>query len=325
MGEAGQEKLAQATVLLVGLGALGSHIADTLVRAGVGCLHLLDRDVVELSNLPRQVLYDEADAAQGLPKATAAAAHLRRSNSQVRLLPLVEDFRPKVMAQLQPKPDLILDGTDNFPTRYLCNDLALQAGIPWIYGGAVGAKGSAMAVLPGQTPCLRCLLPQAPTQTETCENVGVFAPAVAMVAAFQVAQALKILCGQEAAVARGVFCVDAWQQRSELRLGQQQPSPHCPSCSRQEYPSLDLDWHGTSLLCGRDAVQVQPIGESPLDLAQLAQQLQDVVEDCQLSPLLLRFTVEGCRFTVFPGGRALVVGTQEPSRARILYDRYIGA
>ncbi|MEM7203801.1 MAG: ThiF family adenylyltransferase [Planctomycetota bacterium] len=325
LGPDGQASLLQARALLVGAGALGTHIADALVRAGVGELWLVDRDVVEVDNLPRQILFTEEDAAEGRPKAHAAAARLAAVRAECQLHPMAEEFDAETFARL-PTPDVILDGTDNFATRYLINDLAHRAGIPWVYGGAVGARGTAMAVLPGETPCLRCLVPQAPPAGEiaNCETAGVLAPAVAMVAAFQTAQALKILSGRSADVARGALDVDVWNDRYALRLADGRPAADCVACGAGEYPALQPGHRSATRLCGRRAVQVQPPNGATLDLERIAAGLAPLAQDLQLTPHLLRFSIEGCRFSVFRGGRALLFGVDEPTRAQILYDRYVG-
>ena len=331
IGEQGQNRLAQSTVLLVGVGALGTHVADTLVRAGVGRMVLVDRDVVELSNLQRQVLYTEADATAGRPKAVAAAEHLQQVNSECRIEAVVEDFLPEVYgdlaARLDMHPDLILDGTDNFSTRFVLNDLAHREGVPFIYAGAVGASGTAMVILPGETPCLRCLLPQAPATGEgdTCETVGVLAPAVQMITAFQAAQAIKILTGHRDQVARGIYMVDVWSDDYGVRMQQMRALADCITCQRGDYPALAETATPAVKLCGRNAVQVHPRAGATIDLGRLADNLRDTAEDVEITPHLLRFAVEGCRFSVFPGGRALLFGTEETERARILYDRYVGA
>jgi molybdopterin/thiamine biosynthesis adenylyltransferase len=327
LGEEGQRRLADSTVLLVGVGALGTHLAETLVRAGAGRILLVDRDVVELSNLQRQVLYTEADAAAGRPKAIAAAEHLRQINSNCVIQPVVEDFLPQVYEDMDLRPDLFLDGTDNFATRFVLNDLAHRERVPFIYGGAVGASGTAMVILPGETPCLRCLLPQAPATGEgdTCETVGVLAPAVQMVTAFQAAQALKILSGHQDEVARGIFVVDAWADDYGVRMQEMRALPECVTCQRGEYPALQATEPPATKLCGRNAVQVHPRAGAAIDLDRLAKNLEGTAEGLEVTPHLLRFQVEGCRFSVFQGGRALLFGTDETERARILYDRYVGA
>ena len=329
IGEAGQTRLRESRVLLVGLGALGSNLADCLTRAGVGELILVDRDVVEVSNLQRQVLYDEADAHQGRPKAEAAARRLASVNQDVRLTPLCVDFTPDAFGaiELPDQLDLILDGTDNFATRYLINDLAMKHEIPWIYGGVVGTHGTAMVILPGDTPCLRCLIPVAPAtgESETCETAGVLLPAVQAVTAFQSAEAIKILTGETSAVTRGIVMLDVWEHRHSVHMQAAAASADCPTCRGEEYPALQADWSAPVSLCGRDAVQVYPRGAEPLRLEVLAGNLKGAAEDIQLSDNLLRFHTDGCRFSVFPGGRALIFGVTDPQRARALYDRYVGA
>ena len=312
-------------MLLVGVGALGTWLASILVRAGLGRIFLVDRDVVELNNLQRQLLYTEADV--GNPKAIVASQQLARINSAVESVGLAEDFSPRVFSDLGAEPDLILDGTDNFPTRYLINDLAMRAGIPWIYGGAVGAKGSAMVVLPGTTPCLRCLLPEPPTtgESETCETVGVLAPAVTSVTAFQATEALKILSGNTESVCKGILTIDVWTQEHELRMANAGPAAHCSTCRGESFPALEQDWLSSTSLCGREAVQVLPRASSRIDLNKLAENLRDVAADINQTDHLLRFTAESCRFSVFPNGRALLFGTDDPGRAQVLFDRYVGA
>ncbi len=327
LGPEGQARLRRGSVLVVGIGALGTHAAAALARAGVGELYLVDRDVVELHNLPRQALFTEADAAHGRPKAIAAAARLRRIASACRVHPLAEEFDADLFARLERRPDAIVDGTDNFATRYLINDLAHRHAIPWAYGGALGARGSAMAVLPGATPCLRCLVPQAAPadQIGTCETEGILAPAVAMVAAFQTAQVLKVLAGQRDAVARGVLEVDVWEDRFALRLRRASPSPDCPACGAGTYPALEVGPRVAARLCGREAVQVLPHPGAAVDLAHLASRLRGAADGVELTPQLLRFVADGCRFSVFPSGRALLFGVSEPRRAQVLYDRWVGA
>jgi adenylyltransferase/sulfurtransferase len=326
IGNAGQQRLRGAHVLVVGVGALGSHVADALARAGVGRLTLVDRDIVELHNLQRQVLFDEQDAAQARPKALAAAARLAAVNRDVEIVPIVAQFDAALFEHLQPAPDLILDGTDNFPTRYLINDLAVRAGRPWIYGGVVGAEGTAMTILPGRTPCLRCVFPHAPPGGEVanCETAGVLAPAVAIVAAFEVAEALKLLTGNAARITPGVQVLDVWNLRFATMLVARAPDPDCPTCGRREFPALLSEPARCTSLCGRNAVQVLPPRGTEIDLARLAHNLRPVVRDLEASAHALRFDADGHRFHVFAGGRAIVFGTGELDRARALYDRWIG-
>jgi adenylyltransferase/sulfurtransferase len=324
VGQEGQVRLRTATVLVVGCGALGTHSADALARAGVGRLWLCDRDVVEWSNLQRQVLFTEADAKAGTPKAIAAAARLAEVNREVEVQPFVAECSAAFLQSLPGRPDLVLDGTDNFPTRYLINDWCHAQKVPWIYAGATGTEGAAMVVRPGGA-CLRCLWPVAPaaTDVDTCETAGILAPAVAAVTAFQVAEALKLLVGA-AEVSSGVFTCDVWRgQYARLPL-QDRPSPDCVVCSHGEHPALEAPPPLAASLCGRDAVQIDPGGPGGLDLDGLANRLSVVAADVLRTPHLLRFHADGVRFSVFPNGRALMFGVRDPLRARALYDRWVG-
>ncbi len=324
LGEEGQAALAQAHVAIVGIGALGTHLASSLVRAGVGRLTLVDRDIVELHNLQRQVLFTEADARAGVPKAAAAVTHLAAVDPACELRALVEEFTVATYDGLTPRPDLLLDGTDNFATRYLINDLAVAHGVPWIYGAALASEGMAMAVLPGETPCLRCLIPDATGGADaTCETAGILQPTIAAVTAFQTAQALKILAGKRAAVARGVFVADVWRDHYALQLTAAGTSPDCPCCARGEFPAFAADASPAVTLCGRDAVQVRPPAGAAFTLDALAARLAGLVATTR-TPHLLRFEADGCRFSVFPGGRALIFGVADPGRGLALYDRWVG-
>jgi adenylyltransferase/sulfurtransferase len=288
---------------------------------------LIDRDVVEEHNLPRQLLFDEDDARSGRPKAIAAAEHLRRVNSACELIAVADEFTANSLERLRAHPDLLLDGTDNFATRYLINDLALQRGIPWIYGAALGSEGMAMAVLPDRTPCLRCILPQAPASGEsgTCDTDGILQPVVSMVTAFQSAEALKILAGMPDQVARGVFVVDVWRGTFAMQLQGAQIAADCASCRGRTFPALAPQPEPTVSLCGRDAVQVRPPAAAVFDLPALVARLQRIGIAVEQTPHLARFHADGRRLSVFPDGRALVFGEPDPRRAMALYDRWVGA
>ncbi|MEZ5965158.1 MAG: ThiF family adenylyltransferase [Planctomycetota bacterium] len=327
LGREGQQRLRTAEVLLVGVGALGCHLALSLVRAGVGRIWLVDRDVVEEHNLPRQILFDEEDARRGTPKAEAAAAHLRRANAACDIIAVADEFGPTTLTTLAAQPDLLLDGTDNFATRYVINDLAVQRAIPWIYGAAVGSEGMAMAVLPGRTACLRCILPTPPASGDsgTCETDGILQPVVAMVTAFQAAQAIKILAGHADDVARGVFAADVWRNHYGLQLQAAAPNADCESCALGRFPALTETEQNLVSLCGRDAVQVRPSRLPSFDLDALADRLARAGVAVERTPHLLRFAADRCRFSVFPDGRALVFGEADGRRAMALYDRWIGA
>ena len=327
IGVEGQERIRSATVLFVGLGALGSHSAESLVRAGIARALLCDRDVVEESNLQRQTLFDARDAAAHVPKAIAATERLAAIAPDCELIPLAEDFRAATWDDLPQRPDLVVDGTDNFATRYLINDLAVRDGVPWIYGGAVGGCGTALVIVPGSTPCLRCLWPDPPAtgETETCETAGVLEPAVAAVTAFQCTEALKLLSGHPEALARGVFQHDLWHGQVGITLRGGHPDPDCTTCGTRTFPALSAPPTRATTLCGRNAVQVQPPPGAHIALGLLARHLHPIVPDLVVDPRMLRFSAEGCTISVFPGGRALLFGTEDEQRARILYDRYIGA
>ncbi len=325
IGQAGQDAIARSRVAIVGLGALGSTIADRLVRAGVGHLKLIDRDWVEWNNLPRQALYTEADATNQVPKAMAAARHLSAIDNRINIEPLMEDLIAANVQSLLANVDLILDGTDNFETRYLINDFSLANRVPWIHGGCVGASGQVMVVLPGETACYRCLLPEAfasGTQA-TCDTVGVIGPAVSIIAAWQSLEAMKLLAGRREDVTRDLIQFELW--RGEVRrlgLSKIGPSDRCPAC-RGEYDFLAGNFDSqTTVLCGRNAVQVQPLS-SNIDLQNLERRLR-AHGAVELKPFLLKFSKDSYVLTVFANGRAIVSGTEDPSQARAIYSRWIG-
>jgi len=325
IGPAGQARLERARVAVVGCGALGSVLSEMLVRAGVGSLTLIDRDFVEESNLQRQSLFDESDVAGSLPKAVAAQARLRRINSRVEVRGVVADLAPDNASDLLQGAELVLDGTDNFETRFLLNDLAVRDGFPWVYGACVAAYGIALLVRPGRTPCLRCLLEElpAPGSGPTCDTAGVVAPVVHVVAGVQAAEALKLLAGNEAALLPGVFTADLWQGRFDV-LDLSRRAPSCPACTEGRFDYARERSAGlTAALCGRDAVQVRPGRRARVDLEALAERLGRLGE-VRRNEYLLRFSGEGAELVVFEDGRALVKGVASPARARSLYARYVG-
>jgi adenylyltransferase/sulfurtransferase len=332
LGKAGQERLLASRVTLCGCGALGTVLANALVRAGVGMLRIADRDFVEPSNLQRQVLFDESDVTENLPKAEAAARKLRLINSSVTVEPVVADINRTNIEDLCRDADLILDGSDNFELRYLINDVSVKLGKPWIYGGAVGSEGMTMTIVPGQTPCLRCVFEAAPGpgETGTCETAGVLGPAVGIVANFQAAEALKILSGHLEVINRDLLVLNVWDntiKRVKIaplagRKGK------CPCCAQRRFEWLEGE-HGTqtTTLCGRNAVQVTHRRASRLDFETLAQTLRSS-GTVSFNKFLLKFHLvengEAYEFTVFPDGRAIIKGTSEPEKARTLYARYVG-
>jgi adenylyltransferase/sulfurtransferase len=332
IGKAGQQRIMNSRVTLCGVGALGTVLANTLVRAGVGHIRVIDRDFVEPSNLQRQVLFDESDVTNNLPKAEAAAAKMRAINSTVRIEPVVADIDRTNIEDLCRDADLILDGTDNFEVRYLINDVAVKLGKPWVYGGAVGSEGMTMTIIPGETPCLRCVFEASPGPGEvgTCETAGVLGPIVSIVASFQGAEALKLLAGKADAINRELFILNVWENTTRRvkiaplagRKGQ------CPCCAKRQFEWLD-GAHGTqtTALCGRNAVQVTHRRASALNFADLARQLE-ASGPVTANKFLLKFAVtdggEPYDFTVFPDGRAIIKGTDDADRARTLYAKYIG-
>jgi len=327
LGEPGQEKLRDARVLLCGCGALGSVLANTLARAGVGFLRIVDRDFLELNNLQRQVLYDEADVAAGLPKAVAAAAKLRSINSTIEIDEVVADVDHTNILDLADGVDLLLDGTDNFETRFLLNDAALKLGLPWVYGGCIGAEGQSMTILPGETPCLRCVHPEPPPpgSTATCDSAGILGPIINVIASVQATEAIKILSGARDAVSKQLLFIDLWDnQMRRLKLDLLREGNDCPAC-QGDYPWLEgRRGSHTAVLCGRNAVQLSFPGKESLSLEALASKLEGVGQVSR-NKFLLRFAVDDYRITVFPDGRAIIGGTEEIAEARTVYAKYIGA
>ena len=325
-GEEGQRKLAESRVLICGCGALGSVLANTLVRAGVGHVRIVDRDFVETSNLQRQVLFDEDDVQRQLPKAIAAAEKLRRINSEVKIEPIVTDVDHTNMAELAGGVGMIVDGTDNFETRFLLNDYAVKHGIPWVYGGCLGAEGQTMTILPGETACLRCLMQDCPPPgtTPTCDTAGILSPIVSVIASIEAMETIKVLSGNRTAVSRGLAVIDLWSNHlRRLDISRLRDQVDCPACRRGEFPWLDgKQGSHTAVLCGRNAVQLTHAGKAA-DLDDLARRLEGVGEVTR-NPFLLRVRVDGYEITVFPDGRAIVGGTDDIPTARTVYAKYVG-
>ncbi len=349
VGSAGQARLHAATALVVGCGALGSTLADQLARAGVGRLKLVDRDFVELTNLQRQTLYTEADVAAGVPKAEAARLRLTQVNSAITIEAHIADVNAASIADLGGDVDVIVDGLDNFETRFVINDFAVQRGIPYVYGGAVATHGMTVAVLPrsaegtaaweqqgGATPCLRCLFDAPPPagSAATCDTAGVLGPAVAVIGSVQAAEALKILLGEYAAVRRSLLTIDLWDNAlRQVDVGGALRAD-CPCCGRRQFEFLaGQAVSRTTTLCGRNTVQLLPgrAGEAVaggVDFEQLAQRLA-AHGPVQRNAFLLRASItergQTYQLTIFRDGRALVQGTDDPTLARAVYARYVGA
>ena len=321
IGPTGQQRLSAARVAIAGCGALGSFHAESLARAGVGHLRIIDRDFVELSNLHRQFLFSEADAAESTPKAVAAASRLSQINSLIEVEPVVADLSPSNAHDLFENIDLILDGTDNFETRYLINDFAVQAGIPWIYGAAVGSYGLLMPVIPERTACLACVYPQPPAGAQpTCETEGVLGPLTATVAAMQCALALQILATGTLEQTR-ITTVDLWTGVIR-QINQPERDPNCRVCAHHEFRYLNGMRSAPISLCGRNAVQIHDLAR-PIDLKELALRLT-TAGTVRANEFALRLTLPAHEMTVFPDGRAIIKGTTDVGVARSMYSRYIG-
>lgn len=322
LGAEGQQRLLESHAVIVGCGALGSFHAAALARAGVGRLTLIDRDFVEESNLQRQWLYDEADAAEALPKAVAAARRLARINSRVEVIPQPVDLHPDNIDELLGGADVILDGTDNFETRFLINEYAVREKVPWIYGAAVGAGGTVLPVLPGRTACLACMVdPDLNDAGPTCESAGILNVASAAIAAMQAAEALKILSGNLDAVASRAVTIELWSGRP--RAVDVERDPDCPVCAQRRFPRLDAAGERRpAVLCGRNAVQVHERSRE-VDLAKLCATLEPLGE-VRSNEYAVRFLTPPYALTIFRDGRAIVQGVSDVGLARSLYARYVG-
>jgi molybdopterin/thiamine biosynthesis adenylyltransferase len=329
IGEAGQEKLLSASAVLVGCGALGTVVANLLVRAGLGSLRIIDRDFVEPSNLQRQTLFEESDARDALPKAIAAERHLRAINSGVRVEGIVADLTPENALDLLSGFPLILDGTDNFEARLLVNDAAISLDVPWIYTAAVGSYGVTMTIRPRLTACLACLIEgnakkgAAIAAEDTCDTTGVLNAAVGVIASIEAAEATKILVGKPEALNGNLISCDVWSGRFQsIRV---ERNPDCRACGRREFIYLEGHAQPHVSMCGRDSVQIHERRRA-LDLAELGRRVAGAsASEVRNSEFLLRFRVAPYELTVFPDGRAIVKGTQDPAIARSLYARFIGS
>jgi adenylyltransferase/sulfurtransferase len=318
-------------VLLIGCGALGCTIAEQLSRAGVGFLRMVDRDIVELTNLQRQVLFDESDAAEHLPKAVAAAQRIRKINSTIRVDPVIADVDSGIVEQLlscdDGRVDVILDGTDNVATRYLINDVSVKHDIPWVYGGCVGTEGRVMTILPGVFACLRCVFPQAPDPTTlpTCDTAGVLGPAAAVVGALQATEAIRVLTGQ---AMPAFVTLDVWESEFRALSLADAKREDCPACGQHWFEFLNQPAALTARLCGRNAIQIRPSRAGSLDSAAMELKLQpfgDVMRTPYFVRCALRGEGNGIELTVFADGRTIVHGTNDVRRARSIHARLVGS
>lgn len=325
IGVHGQALLKEKHVLIIGMGALGSSLAENLVRAGLGMITIVDRDYVDLSNLQRQCLYTEKDVAETLPKVIAAKKRLEAINSEVTIQAYVSDVSIHNIVAFVKKVDLILDATDNFETRYLINDVSQKYNIPWIYGACVGSYGITYTILPKKTPCLCCLLGNEMVASETCDTVGIIAPAVQMVVSLQITEAMKILLNQCNQLRRTLFSFDVWKNEVSSIHVAHLKKVDCPSCGKDAmYLALQEENETkVTVLCGRDTVQIRSTSLKQRDLMKLSCSLEKIGERIHLNDYLISFQIEEYRLVAFRDGRVLVHGTNDKEIAKALYQQYI--
>jgi molybdopterin-synthase adenylyltransferase len=323
IGKEGQKKLRSSRVTIVGCGALGSLLAEVLSRAGVGQIRIIDRDFVESTNLQRQALFTEQDAADLIPKAIAAKNHLMKINADVHIDAEVSDLNPDNIALLLDS-DLILDGTDNFQTRFLINDFAWKNHVPWVYGACVGSTGVSCAFIPESFPCLRCLFEEEPPPgtAPTCDTAGIIWPAVGTVVGYQISSAFKILTAQEQTPELLQF--DLWENHYRTVSLERAKRIECRTCGKREFPALIQQGGLESSLCGRDAVQIKPAKAASLNLDEISGRWQALGE-CTRNPFLIKLKLAENEIVLFPDGRAMIKGTADVSRARDLYAKYVGS
>ena len=324
IGEDGQRRLLAARVLIVGCGALGSAHSESLARAGAGHIRIVDRDFVEPSNLQRQTMFTESDAEQRLPKAIAAANHLRQINSEIEIEPHILDINHSSIERLIDGCDVVVDGTDNFATRYLINDACVKHNVNWIYGAAVGSYGVTMTIRPHQTACLRCVFEEAPpaASAPTCDTSGVIMPIINVVSAVQVSEALKLITGHIEDLHGALMQFDVWRNEWR-RIGTGTPRADCKTCGEAIYETLSHAAESAAVLCGRDAIQISPSQPTRINFSSLAERLRRAGE-VKFNEYLLRFKTGKFELTVFPDARSIIRGTDEIATARSLYAKYIG-
>ena len=323
IGEEGQRKIQGAKVVIIGCGALGTVIANNLARSGVGYIRLVDRDYIELSNLQRQILFDEEDIANHLPKAVAAVEKLRKVNSTITLESLVTDVNARNIEKICRDMDLILDATDNFNIRYIINDASIQLNIPWIYGGAVGSIGMVHTIIPGQRPCLRCIFPEVPAAgaVETCDIAGVLNGTTNIVASLQSTEGLKVLTGQLDQLIPGIRYIDIWN--NDIEIIDIRRKEDCPACQGRDFEFLRKEKEDAIYLCGKDSVQINPLNNE-IVTERIIERLENIGIEVKQNAFYLRFMVEGIQFTLFYDGRAILKNISDISKAKSLYAKYIG-
>ena len=323
IGEEGQLKLVKARIAVVGCGATGSALLSLLARAGVGYLRLIDRDYVEPSNLQRQVLFDEADAAESLPKAIAAARKVKAFNSEITVEPHAADLAPDNVEELLGDIEIVLDGTDNFETRYLINDFAVSRNLPWIYAAGVASYAVTMTILPGETACLACIFPDSPRgMVETCDTSGILNSAVNFVASIAATEAMKLAVGARDRIRHSLLSYDVWTN-DYASVNADKPRPGCRACQQRDFVHLAGEGRPHVSLCGRNSVQIHE-RERPIDFAEITRRLSPHGA-VRHNEFILKFWRDPYEMTLFPDGRAIIKGTTDTAIARSLYARYVGS
>ncbi len=327
IGEERQRVMMDSSVVVVGCGALGTVSSSYLARAGIGNIKIIDRDYIEESNLQRQILFDEDDIASNLPKAVAAQRKLRKVNSNINIEGIVTDINYSNIEDLTKDADIIIDGTDNFETRFLINDFSVKNNIPWIYGACIGSRGLTMNIIPSKTPCLRCVFDTMPQMGSfpTCDTAGVIGPIASIIASFQVTEAIKIITKDYGAINKTLFEIDAWNNKfKRIDVSTLKEISGCHTCKLHNYKFLEAeDGAMVSFLCGKNAVQILARNTSNLDLSKLAKRL-GTLTDVSHNAFMLKFKVNDNGFTVFPDGRAIITGTHDAGIAKNLYSKYLG-
>jgi adenylyltransferase/sulfurtransferase len=325
IGTQGLKQIQNKRAVIVGMGALGTVLAEQLVRSGIGEITIIDRDIIELSNLQRQTLYSEDDVRHQWPKAQAAKKRLQAINHDVKVTAVTTDINASNAEALLSGHDVILDGTDNFETRFIINDVAVKHGIPWIYGAATGSYGLVYTYIPEETPCLSCIYRYLPAGGETCETVGIIAPASHLTASLQCAEALKLLTDNRDAVRKGLFYFDIWTNDFSQIAMPYSPDRECPTCQHRQFPYLEVEFSTkTTVLCGRETVQIRPAKDTDFDYQSTVQRFQKAEFDVKSNDFLTQLVIPPYRVVLFKDGRALIHGTNHIDEAKRLYQNYIG-
>ncbi len=323
IGEEGQRRLLNSKAIIIGCGALGTVIANNLVRSGVGYVKIVDRDYIELSNLQRQLLFDEDDISNNLPKAVAAKYKLEKINSEIEIESIVTDVNPRNIEKLCKDMDIIMDATDNFQTRFLINDISIKLNIPWIYGGVIGSSGMTYTIIPNKTPCFRCVFPAAPPtgSVDTCDTVGVLNTITSIIASFQSTEAIKLLTGNFEAITKEMRFIDIWLNTYDNF--QIQPIDNCIVCKANSYEFLNRKVEDAVYLCGKDSIQINPIN-SEVSINKIIDRLKSMKIEVKSNSFYSKFNIEGIEVTLFYDGRAILKNTSDENKAKTIYSKYIG-